>query len=159
MGIYLETGQNPEFSRIPPENVLTVDVGTIAIGSIHNSFRSEGFDLCSGIAIKDPFEETFGFFHVFPGQGLLDDDIETLLPLADGHLCLIQGSKSTEKRRMLRDLFTILGIEHTHTIPIDTRAMNGTSLNFHAVYRPAENQVLVARISHKDILTFPAFPG
>jgi len=150
-------GQISEFSRNPPENVLTVEVGSIAIGTIHNSFRSEGFDLCSGIAIKDPFEERFGFFHVFPGQGLLDDDIKTLLPLANGHLCLIQGSKSTEKRRMLRDLFTILGIEHTDTIPVETRGPNDKSLIFHTTYRPAENQVLVARTSFQDVLTFPAF--
>lgn len=86
-----------------------------------------------------------------------NDDIAMLTPLADGSACLIQGSNSTEKRRLLRNLFDTLGIVHTDTIPVDTYAIGGKSLCFHAAYRPAANQILVARISHKDVLTFPAF--
>lgn len=168
MGIYLETRpidlkaayiheQIPEFRQIPPKETLVVREGNLVIGTIANKFRSDGFDLCSAIAIKDPFEATFGFFHAFPGQELTDEDIETLVPLQRGFACLIQGSHSTDKRRLLRNLHTILDIEHTDTIAVDTRTVNHKSLCFHTAWRPAENQVLIARISHRDVLTFPAF--
>lgn len=149
--------QIPEFSRIPPNDILHVNVGRLAIGSIENRFRTEGLDRCSGIAIKDPFALIFGFIHVYTGQQLTDDEIRTLTPLADGSACLIHGSNSTEKRRIFRNLFEILGIVHTDTITVDTYTIEDKSLCFHAAYRPAANQVLVARISHKDVLTFPAF--
>ncbi|MBU1472634.1 hypothetical protein KKB64_02510 [Patescibacteria group bacterium] len=149
--------QTPEFSLIPPKDILHVNVGSIAIGSIEDRFRSKGFYLCSGIAIKDPFEQKFGFFHVYPGHELTDDDIKTLTPLADGSACLIRGSNSTEKRRLLRELSERLSIIHTDTIAVDTCSTNDKSLCFHVAYRPAANQMLVARISHKDVLTYVAF--
>jgi hypothetical protein len=168
MGLSLETRpfdtaadrihrQVPEFSLHPPSDVLMVDEGEIATGTIVNRFRSEGFECCSGIAIENPYGTLFGFFHAHPGQELTDEMTESLKPLADGHACVIRGTGSTSKTRLMRELWGTLGITHTDTIPVDTYMFSGKRKPFHIAYRPAANQILVARISHKDILRFTSF--
>lgn len=169
MGIYLERipidneaariyGQIPEFSKFPPKNVLFVDEGDMATGPENKTFISLGFHSCSAILFKDRYDKKFGLFHVYPGQEP-EDVIEKLTLFSDGVVCLIQGSNSTEKRRIFQELPDTLGIQRINTIPVETIVDHEKYYVFHVAYQPRENRVLVARTSHKDVVAFPAFPS
>ena len=167
MLIYVETSlhtkavpiyeQTAEFSKNPPADVIDVPEGRIGIGSITNRFRSNELEPCSVLAIANPWRSCFAFWHVYAGQEPKKRDVEDLQPLIGGCACPVYGSRSIPIINALRDLFKSLDITLTDPISVETRGKNGSAGCFHAAFRPAANQILVARISYEDIQQFPAF--
>ena len=147
----------PEFMIPADKNVIYRRQGTYAIGNSDNRFASEGFSACSGLIFRGRQADTFGFFHVLPLQDLYDRDFEQLKPLTNGQVVLVEGSKSSSKSYILADLKRMLEIEHTGTISVDTIRTGVGNMHFHVAFRPKENEILVARNSHQDLLVYSAF--
>ena len=74
---------------------------------------SEGFSGCSGFTFRNEQSTAFGFFHAYPGQDLDKDAFEGLNILAGGEVILIEGSNSSKKPLILKELEGELGIKHT----------------------------------------------
>jgi hypothetical protein len=145
----------PEFIGGFPR--IYVRQGTFAITDSLRVIASEGFAACSGMIMRDEAQRVFGLLHSLPNQHLYEDDFEKLKVLAGGQLVLIEGSSSNPKTRILRDLSRKLGIEHVDTLSLNTRRPGIGNMHFHVALKPANNELLVARNSHKDLLTYKAF--
>jgi hypothetical protein len=153
----------PEFNIPKPNWVLSVSEGQCRDADRAVTFVSEGFESCSGLVLHNPLSKKCGLFHIFPGQDIYGQ-VTSLRCLADSMGILIDGSESTPKKRILADLKTLFAIQVARVITVDTnRPLPGVETEtiysnpFHIIYRPMTNEILVARISHQDVLTFPAF--
>ncbi len=151
----------PELNVLRPKTTLFVPDGRCAPGDLNAQFVGEGFSVCSALLLKKDATNTYGLFHIFPGQSI-EPELQTLFKLQGAAGILVAGSESTSKRRILGELSTLFGIEVSRTIPIDTvRPGKGSPKDrvwpFHLVFRPLFNEILIARISHRDVLTYKAF--
>jgi hypothetical protein len=147
----------PEFIADSVANRIYVRQGTYAITPTFRVLASEGFAACSGVIIKNASSRIFGLLHILPTQALYEADFKKLKLLAGGQLILIEGSKSTPKTWVLRDLSRKLGIEHIDTLTLDTKRPEVGNMHFHIALKPIDNELLVSRNSHKDLLTYTAF--
>ncbi len=147
----------PEFGRPLPADVVYVSQGRYRVGDAFQTYASEGFAACSGFLIRGEASTTFGLLHALPMQDLYPDDFEQLKSLSGGQVILIEGSSSSPKTWILRDLERRLGIQHVETLSLDTRRSCVGNMHFHLAFRPRTDEILLARNSHKDLLVFPGF--
>ena len=176
MGIYLEAPRDDlaarnhavilEIGENATAKVLKAAEGTCVDEEIGFSFASQGFTTCSALILHSSLTERFGLFHVYPGQEVDDEhqssQVVSLRRLAGASGILIEGSASTPKKRILADLHRWYAVDVVRTITVDTIPANPIDnldkfTPFHVVFRPASNEILVARISHRDILRYKAF--
>jgi len=150
-----------ELSASPHNHTIKVPEGRCESGNRDTCFLSEGYSVCSGLLIRDPGKETFALFHIVPSQQFLDIPQEhnekILADLTGGTAVIVEGSESTRKISFISSLMGDFGIKVLRSIPILTQDKGGKCKPFHLVYRPSINKVLVARISHQDILTYKVF--
>ncbi len=179
MSIYLEAPRDkvaarrhtriPELQSEPAGNVLKVGKGVCLDTDIQFNLASEGFRSCAALILRSSLTKRFGLFHVYPSQEVDDEhyspQVASLRRLAGSSAILVEGSESSPKRRILRELHTLFTIDVIRTIPVDTvrpeaqreKDDKDTLFAFHVVFRPKANRILVARISHRDVLTFKGF--
>ncbi len=152
----------PEFALSKPYGVQSVEEGRCSDADENHSFESRFFTECSGLVLHNPLSKRYGLFHIFPGQEIYTE-VESLRRLAGSNGILIEGSESTPKKRILRELNTLFAITVSRVIPVDTMPqLRATEEKqepepFNVVFRPMTDTILVARISHMDVLTFQAF--
>jgi hypothetical protein len=153
----------PELALPKPKGVLSVEEGRCVDGNERHIFESELFTECSGLVLHNPLSKRYGLFHIFPGQEIYPE-IESLRRLTGSTGILIEGSESTPKKRILNELNTLFAINISRAISIDTIRQPSESETegrqsdpFNVIYRPMANKILVARISHQDVLVFQGF--
>ena len=167
MTVYLEAIRDgmsatvPELREILPGNTLFVPEGSCVLSNRSAHFVSKGFSTCSAIIMKSTWANLQGLFHVYPGEDLSPEN-EHLHELRESQAILVAGSASTPKKRILETLKSTYAIRIVSVRSVDTlRPGKGTRLEqeypFHVVYRPDTNEIVVARISHGDVLTLGGF--
>ena len=153
--------QLPEFSHPLSPAILSVSTGRYVVGNTEQDYVSEGFLACTGFIIKgEDSRSSISLFHAspLPLVDLDDYDYEKLRPLAGGQVIELKGSDSTPKSYILSSLKRRLGIEHVSTISVNTRKpTDRSSQHYHVAFRPQPDEILIARVSHKDLLVFPGF--
>lgn len=145
----------PEFT--PGSHIIYGGQGTFAVENGLKILASDGFEACSGFIIRGEAQKGFGLLHALPGQDWYEAYFEKLRILAGGQVLLVEGSRSTPKSWILRDLYRRLGIEHVDTLSLDTRRPGVGNMHFHIALKPGENELFVARNSHKDLQIYRAF--
>ena len=167
MTIYTEAPLNMSAARIHrnlPEiqnpnlpGLLEVSEGSVVSGDRKNVFVSFGLSVCSGLILESDDRTKFGLIHLYPGEEIEKLDSPALNTLKEANARLIEGSNSTDKKRLLQRLRDIYDFNYTKTLEVNTRKGEQRNRMFHLIYRPYCNEVVIARISHKDIQTFKAF--
>ena len=156
----------PELQIPIKGNIRHVPIGSCIDGFFLTRFVSYEFKHCSALILKtNTFITHFGFFHIYPGQMIEEDSLQTesLKRLKGAKGILVEGSESTPKGYLLRDLKKRFGIEVARPpIPINTNRIGTdpaekTPYPYHVVFRPASNEILVARLSHNDIVSLTGF--
>src|SRR3990167_3496360 len=147
----------PEIENPNLAGLLVVPEGGVVSGNRKNVFISFGFSECTGIILENDDRTKFGLIHLYPGEEIEKLDLPALDTLKGASARLIEGSNSTGKTRQLYRLRDIYEFNYTKTLEVDTCKGERRDGMFHLSYRPCCNEVIVARISHKDFQTFKAF--
>ena len=146
----------PEFNGQLPS--IYVPMGEVRVADNLEVLESHGFRACSGMIIRSELGPVSGLLHSTPITELYEYYMmERWQMLAGGQLIWIPGSGSEPQDDMLAALRKKLGIKHIDTIPIDTTTPQGKNMSYHIALNSAKNELLVARGSHKELLTFRAF--
>lgn len=164
MRAYVETERYfrlPELRTQKPAGVISVDEGECLGADERFVFVSKHFLSCSALLLKKPLSNTYGLFHMLPSQEI-DRDSVPLSRFRNATAILVQGEASMPTEKILTNLNHLFEINVVRTIPIKTIKNPNDGENyrhypFHVVFRPARNKILIARVSHQDVLPFPAF--
>lgn len=147
----------PELRNIFGSGVIEVAEGDFRVGYMKSRYRSYNLDVCTAIVLKQEESDKSGLIHIYPEEELKNFEDNHLELLRGARATIIEGSNSTQKDTILRFIFDRYDLVHDHTIKADTLMLDGKSAPFHIVYRPYENGVMVARISHEDFKFYKAF--
>jgi hypothetical protein len=147
----------PELLNPAPRNLLKVRIGGYKLGDNANIFASEGFIGCSGFIFKNKLSGVFGLLHATPVQSLYAEVLEELKPLIGGQMILVEGSTSVHNGRFIKSLEEKLNIEYADTIYIKTMNPRYWNEQFHIVFRPKSNEIVIARNAYNDLLVYKGF--
>lgn len=146
----------PELSLNRPLRTIIVNEGQLAISSKSNRYVTMGISECTVVLFQNETENVFGLFHIYPGQELTQDQEAAVKTFRNGNAIIVEGSQSTSKKRIINqtliDNSIVAKVRCVNTV--DT---SGSSEPFHLVFRPLQNELITARISHRDTQIFPAF--